>query len=554
MKAHLFAKRILALSASVFLVACFGFFSPNSYGAIIDSKNEDEIDIIKGDLETIQVFDLTRISITQPEIADIANIDSDHILMLAKQSGQTTLFIWDKYGKRSILIRVLEDDLNLVKSRLQQLLGEAGIKGIQFDINKLEGKLIASGEVAEDQKEALNRLLDPFSGSLVNLVKDKKEEDLIQIDAQISELSSSYSKNMGFEWTSALTYAETLPGFNPNAPTDFFKIGDFHRTTQILANINALITEGKGRVLSKPKLVCISGKEASFLVGGEIPITTTTASSGGNVQENVEYRNYGVNLTVSPTIRNNKVDIVLNINVSDIDASNSVGKNVAFTTRTAQTQLYLDNGQTVVLAGLIKHNEGETIRRIPILSDIPIVGAVFRSRKNPTANTETELIITLTPTILTQKGEIASSENYNVTTTDVTDQSMKTTETKLPSEPTSATSKSFVSSSAMTTKTFIPQEMASYMRSIQRRIAQKVIYPEKARQYGWEGTVKLALHILNDGTLAHATVRESSGYDLFDQDALNAAKNLAPYSEFPSELNLQEVTVTIPIVYSLNNK
>ena len=75
-----------------------------------------------------------------------------------------------------------------------------------------------------------------------------------------------------------------------------------------------------------------------------------------------------------------------------------------------------------------------------------------------------------------------------------------------------------------------------------------------ALQYGWEGTVKLGVLILNDGTLAFALVKDSSGHDVFDEVALNTAKKLAPFSAFPSNTDLQELNMTIPIVYSLNNR
>lgn len=531
----------------LFIVAIPLFIFPTSFqvqAALRDQMEDDEIYMVKGDLETIKTFGLTRISIIDPAVADTVSVDSDHILLVAKGTGQTTFFIWDKYGKRSFVVYVFDEDLDMVKSRLQQLLAEANIKGIFLEINKKEGKVVVSGEIDEDQKGDLDKLLSPFGISLMNLVKAKKEENLVQIDAQISELNSSYSKNMGFEWTSALTYKETLPGFNPSAPTDFFKIGNFSRTTQIIADINALITEGKGKVLSKPKLVCVSGKEASFLVGGEIPVTTTTTSSGGNVQENIQYRKYGIELSIKPTIRGNKVDINLGLEVSDIDASNAVGKNVAFTTRSTDTQLYLENGQTVILAGLIKHNENKTVKRIPILSDIPVLGAIFRSRKNTVPETETELVISLTPTILTNNGDIITPEDYSVSTTDVSGASTDQMQDQ-------ARESSLLFQNATSKKSAVPQELASYIQLIQQRIAQQVVYPDKARQYGWEGTVKLALHLLRDGTLIHAVIKEPSGYDLFDDQALNIAKNLAPYASFPSDSNLQELTLTIPIVYSL---
>jgi len=101
---------------------------------------------------------------------------------------------------------------------------------------------------------------------------------------------------------------------------------------------------------------------------------------------------------------------------------------------------------------------------------------------------------------------------------------------------------------------FLPAGGLTYSELVQKRIANAIIYPEEAREYGWEGTVKIALHILSDGTLAYAAIKESSGYELFDQCALQTAKNLAPYSNFPSGSDLQELNVTVPIVYSLEKK
>lgn len=539
-----FVSLMLMIGAPVLLKA-----ADNSYDGISRPVYDDTISLLKGDLETIKVFDLTRVALTHPEVADVVKYDSNQILILAKQSGQTTMFVWDKYGKRSINIRVFDEDLNLVRTRIQQLLAESGVNGLKSEISALEGKLIVSGEYSSTKKEAVTKVLEQFGKSIIDMTKEKVEEDLIQIDAQIAELTSSFSKSMGFEWTSALTYTETLPNFNPRARTDFFKIGDFARTTNIIAKVDALINEGKGRVLSKPKLVCKSGTSASFQVGGQIPVTTTTTSSGGNVTENVQFKDYGIGLTVSPTIRDGKIDTNLNITVSDIDTGNSAGGNVAYTTRTAQTQLYLENGQTVVMAGLIKHNEGKTVKRIPILSDIPVLGAVFR-HTSFSPNSDTELFISLMPTILKQTPR-DEGQPKDTLAQEAGDEA-QASEAEPPEAAVS--SKSFVSDGPMATKTMVPQEVVPYIRLIQQRIAGGIAYPERARQYGWEGTVKLGLHILNDGTLLDAKVKESSGYDLFDTDALNTAKNLAPYTAFPSDLKLKDLTVTVPIVYNLDKR
>ncbi len=100
----------------------------------------------------------------------------------------------------------------------------------------------------------------------------------------------------------------------------------------------------------------------------------------------------------------------------------------------------------------------------------------------------------------------------------------------------------------------IPPEMADYVRNVQQKISESIVYPKEARENGWQGTVKLGVMILHDGTLAYAMVKESSGFDLFDQYAVSTAKNVAPYDSFPSNTNLQELNVTIPIVYSIGKK
>ena len=104
---------------------------------------------------------------------------------------------------------------------------------------------------------------------------------------------------------------------------------------------------------------------------------------------------------------------------------------------------------------------------------------------------------------------------------------------------------------AIASSAFIPQDVVPYAQTIQEKIAQRIVYPEEARRYGWEGTVKLALEIDDKGFLVMSSVKESSGYDLFDQDALMLVRSLAPFSGFPSETGLEALTLTIPIVYSL---
>lgn len=524
------------------------FFIPSPvFAELSDAVSGDEVYMVKGELVTLKVDSVTRLSLVDPAVADIVNAEGDEILLVGQEVGQTILFVWDAQGKRVVRIYVFSQDLELVKERIQKLLKAADIQEAALEINANEGKVVVSGEIPSYKKAQFDQIVAPFGADLMNMAREEEVNDLIQIDVQITELSTTLSKSLGINWTAgsseSLTFAypETMPSTDGSI-SDYFKIGDFNRTSALLATVNALISEGKAHVLSQPKLVVVSGQSASFLVGGEIPIrtavVTNAADSSGVVQEDVTFKSYGISMTVTPTIKREKVDIDLTTTISDIDAANTTGDDVAFTTRTAQTKLYLDDGQTIVLAGLIKNYRNELLKKVPFLGDIPVLGLLFRNKSKPTADVDQELVISLTPTIIDKNRSGPKKK--------------ETAAAQKSSAAAGGSRRNFFPSPRPGMGTGeIPRDMEEYVRSIQKRIAGAIVYPQEAERYGWEGTVKLGLLILNDGTLATALVRESSGYEIFDEYALNIARNAAPYASFPPGTDLKELSVTVPIVYSL---
>lgn len=621
-------KRLMRLYAMIFfLVMSTGTFvlaqeqTSSEVLDKVDTKEQFDFYVYKGDLVSLKVYSLTRIAVSNPGIVDIAKADVDEILLIGKTVGETSIFIWDEYGKRVVTGRVFSEDLDKIISRIEKLFADAEIKDLTLEKNLYEGKVVVKGTVPEEKKAVYGQIIGKFAGNVLEFSKVQPNKDMIQIDAQISELTTTLTKTLGFNWVAgsgfAIPYAETLPSFDGSVG-DFFKIGDFSRTTAIIATVNALITEGKGRVLSKPSILVTNGQSASFLVGGEIPIRTTTSSSGGSsVQESVTFTSYGVDITVTPVIQaDDKIDITLSVSVRDVDAANAVGSNVAFTTRSAQTKLFVDDGQPVVLAGLIKHNEGDTVRRIPFVSDIPIVGALFRSRAL-SPDQDQEVVISLVPRIQRQKyGKekqdamaAATSSAQTAESTSVAEESSApenldapspAEEPAAPEEPMTTEQDKLLAPEAANTETehgpsdaaveasaglsdqpeglelgddalAPPAELSDtavsapdpdwtlagdtqantvYVQNLQQKIAQRISFPYEAKEKGWTGTVKLTLTILSDGTLNDVAVKESSGHEVFDRDAVNTAKILAPYDPFPAEIDLEELIVTIPIVYS----
>ncbi len=499
--------------------------------------DSQDVEMVKGDLQSVKVKNLSRVSIVDPNIADISDAQTEEVMVMGKRAGQTVMFIWDDDGKRSVNIRVVEEDLELVKTRIARLVQKAEIKGVSLDANSLEGRVVVTGALEEDDKEKMDKILEAFDETVINMLKEKIYGEQIQIDVQITELNESLTKSIGFNWGTGttgsdftLSYKETLPSTDGSIG-DFFKIGDFNRTTAMISAVNASIKEGKGRILSKPRLVVVSGKEASFLVGGEIPFKTTTLNStGGTVTQETTFKQYGVNMTITPTIKNGKIEIQLNVEVSDVDASNASRDEVAFLTRTATTHLNLNDKQTIVLAGLIKKSKSNEVKRLPFVSKIPVVGLLFRSNSTPTPNQDTELVISLTPTILK---DMMSEEKIETAAQTAAVEKKEPAVKMMPAEGNQIIS-------------------AGYAQELQVKISSAINYPYEAKENGWEGTVKLGLHILKDGTLANVSIKESSGHSIFDEDAVNTAKILAPYPPFSSDMTGEDVVVVVPIVYSQN--
>jgi len=603
---------------------------------VFDTLEERDAFVFKGDLISLKVYSLTRIAVTTPGIVQILNADVDQILLVGKKVGETPMYIWDEHGKRAIVIHCFTEDVETIIPRIQALLDSAKIKGVTFDTNRFEGKIVALGKVTKDQREVLSGIFDRYGQHIIDMVRE--EGVLIQIDAQITELTTTLSKELGVEWTNSFQYNETIPTTDGDF-WDLFKIGDFSRSTAITATVNALLSEGKAQVLSKPSIVVTNEESASFLVGGEIPVVTSSTAASGTTTENVSFKSYGVNITVTPQVVDDKIDIDLNVSISE--PGESYGDNASYTTTSASTKLRLNDKQTIVLAGLIKHNATVTDTKVPFMHAIPIVGLLFRNRYNPV--TDKEIVISLTPTILrdkkakerrekdtgTQKEQIVESEEEGVVLEDkmagdlpeeefleeegeeregqpqaileeygqlqekslleeneealkeeeedlgpgdedqgeAADQETKSIhqmkmqaaidelseegffddkKASLAGATTTETGQAYLSEGVKTPS----QAIAAYVQAIQKKISQTISFPYKAKERGWEGTVKLSLTVLSDGSLNNVALKESSGYSIFDEDAVNTTQILAPFDAFPAEIDLEEIVVTIPIVYS----
>ncbi|HSA30204.1 MAG TPA: TonB family protein [Candidatus Omnitrophota bacterium] len=527
---------------------------------IVDTRETDEMFLYLGDLGTLRVYNLTRLAVSNPGIVEIVNTDVNQILLVGKQAGETQFFLWDEYGKRTVIIRVLERDLELIRRRITKLLEAAEIDGVILDYNPLEGKILARGKMNKTEKEEFDKVVESFGDYLINMVQE--QSDLIQIDSQITELNKTLNEILGVSWSQSFNVEETLPGFDGKI-YDTFRIGDFARTTKILATVNALLTTSQARNLSRPSVTVADGEEASILVGGEVPITSTVVGDGGQT-ESVQYKSYGVEMSVTPKIQDdNKIEITLSVSVRDVDSG--TGNTTSFATTTADTKVLLDDGQTIVIAGLIKQNELSTEKKVPFLHKIPILGLFFRNR-DYNKTTDKELVISLTPRILRQKNKEKYVKSEKRPAEEIKAAAPSSGEEQpadvLNEETDVAAGSEMEFSNETVDLEAMPQILsedveeddadlvAEYARKVQNKIASKITFPYEAIEQGWEGTVILSIVVLSDGTLNKADVQESSGRAIFDKDAVNTAEIVSPFDPFPVDLEMEEIEISIPVIYS----
>jgi type II secretory pathway component GspD/PulD (secretin) len=219
----------------------------------------------------------------------------------------------------------------------------------------------------------------------------QEKSTLIQIGVEVVEVDESKTHQLGVDWMHDLNLTES------SVPS-IFKVGAFTRSA-ISADIHFLLQEGAADLLANPKIVTRDGTTATFHAGGEIPY----AASGSLGTVNVEFKPYGVNLRISPHVtEQGKIALSVDAEVSGPDQQNSVtlSGNVVPGIRSRQlnSQLTMDPGSTLTLAGLIQNEKQSTRTGIPGLMHIPLLGRLF-SYKSETVQ-RTSIVVFITPTIL----------------------------------------------------------------------------------------------------------------------------------------------------------
>lgn len=235
----------------------------------------------------------------------------------------------------------------------------------------------------------------PWQISKAQKLIDKLDVPVQQvlIQAQMVELSKSDSEKLGFghAWEN---YTNTTGNI---------------RNLAYATTLNAESIIQKGKILARPTVVTINGRQAELLMGEKVPIIKSDSNSDGSRSTSVEFEKVGVNLTATPRINGEDSDLItteLNPEISSITAwvEYEGSKAPQIATRSAKTEVRVKSGETIIIGGLIKDEEVKALSGIPILKDLPILGALFKSKNN--TRTQTEVFIFITPYILDENGGI----------------------------------------------------------------------------------------------------------------------------------------------------
>ncbi len=364
-------------------------------------------------------FAITRISVADPEIADIILISDKEIYVNALAPGVTNLTLWGK-GRFTTATVTVEADLTLLKEKLSQILPKEKI-GVEAagDSVVLSGEV--SGPVAQDT--AISLALPYVGGKkekVVNLIHVGGVQQ-VMVEVRLAEINRQVADRIGVNFNflntnngnfgisqlndlapvAALVRSAGSTTFAQGLSPNITALAGWHTGALLWTMFfDVLKQQNLGRVLAEPNLVTTSGQKASFLAGGEIPIPVPQSGVGGASTITIEYKKFGVGLEFTPTVLNEqKIGLKVHPIVSELDFANAVVSSSfvipALKTREMDTHVEVKDGQTFAIAGLLQSQTRDNINKFPVLGDIPILGVLFRSSQYQ--KNETELVTLVTP-------------------------------------------------------------------------------------------------------------------------------------------------------------
>jgi pilus assembly protein CpaC len=361
---------------------------------------------------------IKRISLADPAVAEALVVSPTQVLVNGKTPGGVSLLIWDEADQsQAFEVSVDIDVLGLTQKIHEVFPSEQVHIETSKDVVMLSGHISSAAvadkilEVVKNATPKVTSLMEvpaPLHGQILLQVKfaDVNRQKLTQLGFNL--LSLPGNKTVGILSTQQfsppqLTSSNGGPGSGFGL-TDLMNIFIFRPDINFAATIKALQSENVLEILAEPNLMTMSGKEASFLAGGEFPFPVLQGTgTGGAAAITIQFKEFGIRLSFTPTMMpDGLIHLKVKPEVSSLDFSNGLvlqGFNIpALSTNRAESEMDLRDGQSFAIAGLLDNRVTELLERIPGIGSIPVLGKLFQSRS--ITKSKNELLIVVTPRIV----------------------------------------------------------------------------------------------------------------------------------------------------------
>lgn len=360
------------------------------------------VDLVAGKSTVLQ-FDkvVGHTLIADPTVADIVPMTDRQIYVLAKKKGTTSMTLFDKANNLlGVFDVVVSHDLGALKRNLYALTSNSNIQ-----VRGNNEGVVLSG-TANSPNEALMAaaLAEQVAPGQVLNALQTAEPHQVMLSVRIAEVQRTASKELGLRYNTFFENLDNVDFLNALPNINAFASGVLNGSVEgvdysLSLALDALEEKGVLTTLAEPTLVAVSGETAYFLAGGEFPVPVASDAGDDGITITIEFKEFGVKLAYTPTVVGDKINLVIEPEVSVLDPENGVVLNnieiPGLITRRASTTVDLKNGQSFAIAGLLQTVFEDGVDQIPGLGNIPVIGALARSssyRRN-----ETELMIVVTP-------------------------------------------------------------------------------------------------------------------------------------------------------------
>jgi pilus assembly protein CpaC len=358
--------------------------------------------------------DIKDVLVADPKIANAVVRSAQRAYIIGAAVGQTNIVFFDAAGQQIAAYDIaVTRDLNGVRAALRQMFpnSDLHIEGVGDGVI-LSG--VAATPIEAQQAGDLAARLVGGPDKVVNSIT-VRSRDQVLLKVTVAEVQRSIIKQLGIDLNASLSYGTSVVNFSntnpftannaPLVPSNVLQT-TFGAAPSVQATLRAMESAGVVRTLAEPNLTAISGESATFISGGEFPIPTgvscqTTGGTIGQCAPTISFKKFGISLNFTPIVlTEGRISLRVMTEVSEVSTENSLQGGQGGTTipsvktRRAETTLEIPSGGSMAMAGLIQQQTKQAINGFPGMMELPVLGALFRSRDFVNNNTELAVIVT----------------------------------------------------------------------------------------------------------------------------------------------------------------